>query len=553
MARPNHSARLCLIIGALSGLVILGIILVDRCSSAPSRPAARSWTGAFVHGGKPETSPVMDALCRESLPAWVIALDAWRKRGSPRDDQELGAARERVLTAWSGKDPPAHPDQASAPVMGHALHRVVHALERAAGAPDPELDAAADALKTAMLELDRALMQAGLGYMLDSDVISQDGERVVLAFCFAVTHVNVYAAEGQIIPALHVERLDALNWEYRLLGFTTAERREVLILLTQIEDRLVSEILPLLAEPALAFLAGDDRAPDSEWYAALAGRAALVARREYGGRAAARVGELLARRARLFQAWNQRLSPSRVSLRMPRSLLLGWEPASVLEGHVSGLEIAELGAIETELAGDEAARAFATARDLLLASVERHELQHRLDQWHTEVSGRAMPLPPALQAFVGPLRDPEGNPRPTAWRSQAELSAYLAELARDPHTLGTNLGVLAQFLIVPEHRASAECYAAVVIFEELARTLGIEGLPLVMAGEIDHARVTRVYLALTDVPPARLRHAARALWEAWFGRPLPELVKIAPGPRQGNEEALRAPIMKRRAPRPSAR
>src|SRR5690606_25268197 len=143
----------------------------------------------------------------------------------------------------------------------------------------------------------------------------------------------------------------------------------------------------------------------------------------------------------------------------------------------------------------------------LLASVERHEVQHRLDYGRP----RPLPMPAQLAAFVGPLRASDGTPHHGAARSLAELSAYLAELARDRQTVRTGLSVLAQFLIMPAHWGTAECYAAIVLLEELTRELAIEGASLVQGGEIDRMRVTDLYLALTAMPPDTVRAAARRL------------------------------------------
>ena len=84
--------------------------------------------------------------------------------------------------------------------------------------------------------------------------------------------------------------------------------------------------------------------------------------------------------------------------------------------------------------------------------------------------------------------------------------------------------ILSQFAVAPVHWGTAECYAALVILEELAKELDLpERQPLVVAHEVDRERVTAAYIALTDLPREQLTSAARRLWERMFARPLEQI------------------------------
>jgi hypothetical protein len=187
-------------------------------------------------------------------------------------------------------------------------------------------------------------------------------------------------------------------------------------------------------------------------------------------------------------------------------------------------EIEDLTAIDATLGAEGVAQAFAALREALAASVERHEVQHRLD------AQRPLVMPKALADRVGPA-EKNGHERSHAARARAELSAYLAELARDDRTGRVGLGAIARFLFDRRQHGSAECYAALVILEGLASELGVpqEG-PLVVGAALDRHAASRLYLALADQPPDRLRAASKRLWERLFAAPLPDLRAVPAKP-----------------------
>jgi hypothetical protein len=141
-------------------------------------------------------------------------------------------------------------------------------------------------------------------------------------------------------------------------------------------------------------------------------------------------------------------------------------------------------------------------------------------------------MPPRLEALVGPIED-AGEARSGAVAARAELSAYLAELARDPLTPRVGLTLIARFLFDRRMAGTPECYAALVIVEGLADELGVHaghdgGPPLLADGAIDRHVAAQAFLALAALPPERLRAAARELWETLFAAPLPDLRLVAP-------------------------
>lgn len=172
----------------------------------------------------------------------------------------------------------------------------------------------------------------------------------------------------------------------------------------------------------------------------------------------------------------------------------------------------------------------AELRDVLADSIERHEVQHRLDVV------RPLPLPAVVQSLfrgtsrrADDLRDAVKN----------ELSGYLAQIARDERMPRTMLTLLLRFALNPRTRGSTEAHVAVITAEELAAELGIRGVtPLVTRGRVDEARLVRAHQELTAVAPGMLRLAARRAWSRLFEREL-EVLSLVPAPPQAPPDAPR--------------
>ena len=128
-------------------------------------------------------------------------------------------------------------------------------------------------------------------------------------------------------------------------------------------------------------------------------------------------------------------------------------------------------------------------------------------------------MPAELEAYVG-ASERDGDP---ASRARAELSAYLAEIARDDRTTRSNVTLLSRYLFAKRLQGTAECYAALVTFEGLARELRIDGAGLVDARMINRAKVSDLFLALMAKTQPEIRDAAKRLWESLFQTPLPDL------------------------------
>ena len=99
------------------------------------------------------------------------------------------------------------------------------------------------------------------------------------------------------------------------------------------------------------------------------------------------------------------------------------------------------------------------------ATVEQHEVQHRIDY-----ADETFAPPSVLFDILGIERDSELARAPETLRIAYELSAYTAELARDPDWAKVNLALLAEHLY--DGSGGAEGVSAILILDGLAKRLG---------------------------------------------------------------------------------
>jgi hypothetical protein len=237
----------------------------------------------------------------------------------------------------------------------------------------------------------------------------------------------------------------------------------------------------------------------------------------------------------MFNQWNKRLMRRGVTLRVPGTLQMEKHYRAALASYVYPADLKELDEINRFLTDPIVTRPYASVLELFAASVERHEVQHRLDFDFKLLRG----MPAGLKRYVGPLfRGVRKNKR--AHRARAELSAYLAQLARDMKTTGISLIRIAELALDRGYWGSAASNAAMVILPGLAAGLSVKVKePLTVELVINRPAVGRLYVALSHKPAAEIRRAAHRLWEKLFKTRLPEMVKE--GPKPGTDAKLPPP------------
>ncbi|MDQ3034058.1 MAG: hypothetical protein M3Y87_16705, partial [Myxococcota bacterium] len=373
--------------------------------------------------------------------------------------------------------------------------------------------------------LDAAIQAEGLAYYVDAEVLVEGatGQHRVYLSTFTVENVTIYAAEERTVRALRLRRLDTLNFARAVLGFTRPQVRDALVLMERVEEHLVQAIVPALADGGAMPIGGED-VGGSELLLGVGRVAAQGVREEAAGwmggdgARAYELGALLERRHAFFTSWSERLLDRGIVLREPDTYVIERARYAALESALTPGERRDLDALIAGLAEEEHQRTYRAIESRFVQSIERHEVQHRLDF----EMGTLGTMPPRLEAMVGPLR--RGDlVNLLAQRSNAELSAYLSELARDATIARANLALLVRNLFDVRLWGTPECYAALVVLEGLADRMGLAHGPLVVAHAIDRAEVARAHLALAARPDEELRASAAQLWQDLYGRPLPVL------------------------------
>ncbi|MCP4447993.1 MAG: hypothetical protein GY811_22060 [Myxococcales bacterium] len=480
----------------------------------------RPLTGTYLEGGRPKLDGPARDVFFSALPDFVVALDSWG-RDSASVGSEIRADLEESLGA-------VMTSARKAAMSAQAIERLQALLDaclEAAVVDEGELDAAADEFTKRILSLNDSLATAGLGFFVDGEMLSRGGTRSVLLFTFEVHQVVLYRSGGHDVRTLRLRRLDNLNWKYSLLGFTSPQRRDAVVLDNKVEEHLL-ELLPLLAEDSLLDpfdLPLEDTYTD--WYTETRKRAVRVVATELGkaGEHVAELADLIARRHDIYGRWNELLESRQMSINYPSRLEVEWKYRRQMEGLATHSDMDKLDKIQKALGGKKMRGTFALAQDLFSRSVERHETQHRLDLAELY----RLPLPEELGRYVGELPNGYRGGSDLASSAVAEMSAYLSELARDPLTPRTNLTLLARYLLNRGAWGMGESYAALVIFEGLAAELGIDHEPLVVSRRIDRAVVAQLYMAYTALDPDTLQDASMTLWARYFQTDLPVLELIA--------------------------
>ena len=477
------------------------------------RPLPAPTADAYATGGQPLADPVLETLLGTDLPALVVATDHAR-RG------ELGAEARRgaALTALRATPAMAAHGDALARAWGRMLDSFAQWQGAQDQAPDDPDEAAGDGRATQTGPVPSAadlrgncqdvtdqLAVVGLGYYVECSVRTRP-IAVPLVDTYRVERVGFVTAAGARRRVLELRRLDRLNYAHAMLGMESDELGGPVLLLDQVDEYVVDHILPVLA-PDAPYPWADESWQATDIGAALGRDAGHSARGELTAALAedaddaATVGALLVRRRAIV---------ARAKGQLTRS------PLFLPEGAIEALGLGRgdrhaLGEIEAGLTDADAPRAAGLCRDIVTASVRRHEAQHGFD----DDRDVPLPVPAPLAALLGPGT---GRPGDLIDSARTELSARLSEIANDPRTPKTSYLATASFALARPSWGHPESYAAVVITEGIARHLSAPAAsPVIHDHEIHRARMATLVRAILAASPADVRAAARATYRDLFG------------------------------------
>jgi len=468
--------------------------------------------------GMDEPAPpahLLDPIFGEALPDFVVALDrksSGEERPAPDD---VASARTRLLDAL----------RADAPDLVEPMEALLEATE---GYVD-RVDGYDDMRWTnELVLLHDALETADVPYYVDATLRenTRTGRRRVLVSTWDVRRRRVFRAGQARVRALDITRRDNLNFRRSLLGYTRPEIRGALIVIDRIESFLIEQVLPSVNDANDSVIVRDYAdETDTAWVTRFEQWAHEDLRREaerivldemgHARGLEALAGAIVARRNGVVALSNS--LGSSVSLREPTRYEYDLSDVQFPESadHIALRHVREA---ELELHTPDAREAYRVLVDARALSVAEHEVQHRLDY----EADRLIDVPVQLNQYTGNTGALEHVNR-RAERANAELSAYLCQIATRPALAWTSLVHVASFIMSRPSWGMPEAYAAVALFEGLADEAGIAHGPLIARRRIDRGETARIYGELRARGTEDLAGLARRTWASLYGE---ELVDI---------------------------
>lgn len=446
-----------------------------------------------------------------AIPHWVIALDArtaGSERAAPRDVASTHAA---VLAAVDRTMPERH----------DAFARFLDDAESYA-ARGNDTDAAD--LTNSMVLLDSALERGGIPYYVDALLVRSRERQRVLASSYAIEQRRHYRSGEQRITALDLDRIDTLSFDQTLLGYTRPDVRVALVLTARVDRFLVQRVLPSIhSTDESVIVRGYEHETNVAWITGFEESVHVDLRREAATLAPERdvldLASAIVRRRVALDALDHEIATGGGALREPDAYDYDVAALSAYAGRATPFTLRDVRSAQHDLEEPRLRAAWTALRTASLDSIARHEAQHRID---FEQDLAALHVPDALARYVG-RTEHEDAVNELAERSNLELSAYTAQVARDPERVRTVLVHVIQFAMSRNDWGRPECYAALVLFEALADALEIAHEELVVDRTIRRERLAQIYEALRERPSADLAEAASRAWTALYGAPLAPL------------------------------
>lgn len=444
----------------------------------------------------PRETPV-GALLGDRLTSYVTAV-------ARADEQRITTVRASLVEGAPGAvgDEPAR-----------ALDAVLESMQTVRTSREP---AALDGFRAAVGGLSRALAAAKLPYFVDGELLPGDGGLTPLLLSYYVQSEAVARGPRGPVRVVQLWRLDDLNVAHGYLGFTRPHTPAAIVLLDRVEEHLIQITLPAAApEGHVELVDARTREKGAAWVFEVEERASEAARAHYASlgeplaRDARRLGARLAERRELVRKWQSTLRGQGMELVVPRALFPEVKYEKELELRVPRVDLRAWKSIHDELR--ERLESFERLRDLYVAGVERHEVQHRFDY-----ARGLIPVPPLLCRLLdheNPLDAPVGT---LPARARDELSAYLAALAEPGDSPLLDLLVLSRFVLNADQGRSPYTYAAAAVYLALGRELGIDIEPL-LGRVITRERFARLAIPVWQHEPEAIKRAAARAYAKEFG------------------------------------
>jgi hypothetical protein len=443
----------------------------------------------------PHSMPVAELL-EQNLSGWTTSI------GTP----EAAAFAQRLQTSEARK------------LLGEDVSRSISVLlDRGialAQAKTEEVETRGHEFVESQSAVNQALASKGLPLFVDGSVVPSGAGVTPLIMTYYIEREESFEFRGQPLRAVSAWRMDPMRVRLPALGYVRGTNPAAIISYDLIEAVLVLHLLPSLVdnEPAFVFdeptrFQGDPQVLQIET------RLGNVVRQHFGAvrqdADTRRLGELLAQRRNLIAKWRRTITG--FSILPPERLIPERNLGTRLESYISRTEAMQWDEISDELLNPRILTAFERQRSELSNAIERHELQHLVDQ-----KDRLSGIPVALARRLRVDASAEPEPYSLFGAARSELSAYLAQVA-DVADSRLSLVQLSSAVFDRNLRGQPHHFAAAALFDGLMKSLHVTD---------DRPSYNEAVVRVIECEPATIRAEARNLYEEWFGRPLATVVRI---------------------------
>ncbi len=238
------------------------VVTVGAANAEFRRPSPPPGAGAFRSGGVPIHNSAIERVLAVELPA----LDSHRVTDEAGRKSRVASLRDHRAFANHGSD--------LAAAWRNLVDTFAHWQELGSSARSTHRRAAIASreLRARVFVMSDQLAVVGLGYVLDVEVGDDPRQRTGI-YAFRIDEVGFVRADSARQRVLGVRRLDHLTDEVTILGMTAGERRDPIVLLDEVDDKVRTQILPVLG--GQPYLVGDD-----SWARTTQGRRVAVAASE---------------------------------------------------------------------------------------------------------------------------------------------------------------------------------------------------------------------------------------------------------------------------------
>ncbi len=266
MSRGPTLAVIALALATTVGAVVFHAYSGPHHGAAYTRPVPPAPVGVFRDGGVPRRDPAIEQALARELPQFVATLVAGGSSEATRA-QRFAELREHRAFAAHG------------PALTGAWRAMIDALDewwRVSSSSDA--GEAANDLRARIDVVSDQMASVHLGYYIDPEIVSDHPRRRSGIFTYRIDEVAFVRTNEDRVRVLTVRQLDPKNAGTAMLGLTTEELSDPVVLLDSIETKVETQIVPILA--GRSFPLGDDGWAYSPRGRALADAAARGIRRE---------------------------------------------------------------------------------------------------------------------------------------------------------------------------------------------------------------------------------------------------------------------------------